>query len=534
MTDVDKYCRLCAELTEQLIYADEAAAINSKIAKKMLWINVDVSPSNKLPKTICYACFDQLERTWIFLHNVREAQGKLNEIFSSNVENENSSRNNSSDVGNPVDMDWDDFQEVKVLIKDENSTGKPSTITVLDTNKFIEGLENIKSERNSTYDVKDSAAETDGFISSDSDVPLFKTIKKKRLKKKEPKIRDGSSLCVEPVDISMLDITWDEEACRCGYCDAQCKNIELLRLHSLHIHNSCCVFKCIDCGKIISSYKSFVGHLRLHKQALNYCCEFCNKKFTMIQYIKKHRNNEHSGVYVTSCRKCGASFETIDQLQDHIESYNKSVKKISKKQCERVGEQELKCNHCRKEFKTRSNLQQHKLVHTNRSRDFSCHICGKMFFTKGTLSTHILTHEESKPYKCEFCPMAFKARGNLQSHISLHSGAKPFVCEQCGKSFRVKRHLKSHSIVHTDLMPYVCEYCNKTFRFKTRLNLHLRQHTGAKPYTCELCQRDFTNGSNYKKHMKRRHNVDTSSRRKYQSAAHESTEQNKDEKVIQT
>ncbi|CAG5056264.1 unnamed protein product [Parnassius apollo] len=517
MSGKENYCRLCAEPTSQLIYADEEVAINSKIAIKMLWINVDVSPSNNLPKAICYSCFDLLERTWIFLHNVREAQEKLNEIFSrSNETQECTLKNVSSEIGKPVDLSWDDFQESKALIKDEKSD-----ITLINTDKFIDDLENIKAETHSIDGIQDSLPETDGFITTDSDVPLL-TVRRKKIKKKTAsRLRLSNKTDIEPVDISTLDLTWEEQICRCGYCDAQCRNISLLRLHSLQIHNRCCVFKCVDCGKIISNFKSFVNHSRLHKQPLNYCCEFCNKKFSMVSYIKRHRNTEHCDVYLSSCRKCGASFDTPEQLRDHLDIYNKSFKKS----CSKVsGEQELRCDHCYKEFKTRSNLQQHKLVHTNRSRDFSCHVCGKMFYTKGTLGTHILTHEETKPYKCQFCPMAFKARGNLQSHISLHSGAKPFVCEQCGKSFRVKRHLKSHSIVHTDLMPYICEYCNKPFRFKTRLNLHLRQHTGAKPYTCTLCQRDFTNGSNYKKHMKRRHNVDTSSRMKYNNIVNENIE----------
>ncbi|KPJ10633.1 Zinc finger protein 99 [Papilio machaon] len=525
MTKVDKYCRLCAELTEDLIYADEEAAFNSKIAKKMLWINIDVSPSNKLPKSICYSCFDQLERTWIFLKNVREAQEKLNQLFSTNSEHKVKLGKQSSDVANPVDMNWDDFQDVKVDIKDED------IMTVITTNKFIEGLENLKTEQCPEND-QDFVIEDNGFSSStDSEQPSDVTVKKKRSKKKvsQHDKHEDKTLYIEPIDIADLDVTWEEEACRCAHCDAQCKNISLLRLHSQHIHNSCCIFKCVSCGKVVSNYKSFVKHLRLHKEKLNYCCEYCDQKFTMTKFIKRHKHVEHGSGNLTCCRKCGMIFDTVEQLHDHLEKYNKSIKKMFRKAIDNVEEQDLKCNHCHKEFKKRTHLNQHKLVHTDRSRDFSCHICGKMFFMKGTLSTHIMTHENVKPFKCEFCPMAFKAKGNLQSHITLHSGTKPFVCEQCGKSFRVKRHLKSHSIIHTDLMPYKCQYCDKTFRFKTRLNLHLRQHTGAKPYNCAQCQRDFTNGSNYKKHMKRRHNIDTSSIwKKYLSNGSAATEEGKD------
>ncbi|CAG9794148.1 unnamed protein product [Diatraea saccharalis] len=506
----DGYCRLCAEPTPhgQLLEADGDVGVNSKITTKMQWINVDIN-SDVLPTTICFSCFDLLERTWSFLHNVRTAQEKLNSIFSkaskpadnNEIKPENSSQ--ADNTGHPVNTDWEEFECPKLEVKDECEIENLQVLTV-DPNALMDIDYNIVK----TETASDIEFDNDGYNSSDSDLPLRLTVKKKKLKKKRHSIIEieelSDSLTVKP-------LTWDDYMCRCASCDAQCKNIASLRLHSIQIHSCCCAFKCSDCSKVIHSFRMFVNHVRMHNKLLRYCCEFCNKRFTRSTYMKKHCNLVHRDMYITMCGNCGTVFDTQEQMKEHLLAYAKGVKKRLIKR-ENI-ETDLKCQHCKKEFKSRSNLQQHKLVHTERSRDFSCHVCGKMFFTKGTLSTHMTTHEDAKPFKCEFCSMAFRARGNLQSHISLHSGAKPFVCEQCGKSFRVKRHLKSHSIVHTDFMPYVCEYCNKQFRFKTRLNLHLRQHTGAKPYTCIYCKRDFTNGSNFKKHMKRIHNIDTSKRK---------------------
>lgn len=537
MCDEDEaYCRLCAEptLKETLIAPDEDVGLNSKIATKLLWINIDISTSDILPKSICFSCFDALERTWSFLHNVRTAQTKLNEILLKKNEPKNSMSEikvDPKDEGKPVNVDWEDFEDMKQEVKPEILSEELEIVTV-DPNSILDiDLSAVKRERLSDGDVDHH--DSDGLNTTDSDIPLYMALKKKKIKKKKklkfntdldaPNITKESERCNQ--------LTWDDYMCRCAHCDAQCKNVMSLRLHSLQIHSRCCIFKCSDCGKVINNYKTFVNHVRSHKKLLRYCCEFCNKRFSMVSFLKKHRNTFHVNIYLTTCQNCGASFESEEQLHDHIILYTKAYRKRAVK-CEKI-EFELKCEHCQKEFKSRSNLQQHKLVHTERSRDFSCHVCGKMFFTKGTLSTHMMTHDDTKPFKCEFCPMAFRARGNLQSHISLHSGAKPFVCEQCGKSFRVKRHLKSHSIVHTDLMPYICEYCNKAFRFKTRLNLHLRQHTGAKPYKCVYCQRDFTNGSNFKKHMKRRHNIDTS-RKKYNAVENEPSIEGSDIETIQT
>ncbi|KAL0809524.1 hypothetical protein ABMA28_011061 [Loxostege sticticalis] len=500
----DGYCRLCAEPTPvaQLIAADEDVGLNSKISAKMQWINVDLS-SNILPTTICFSCFDLLERTWSFLHNVRTAQEKLNSIFCKKLESDSSDEVKNKileDSGKPVNTDWEEFKDAKQEVKDEIPIDNLQVITV-DPNTILDVDFNlVKTENESDLDVLDA------IDSTDSDLPLGLAVKKKKSKRKRRSVVE-----LEANGLDVRPLTWDDYMCRCANCDAQCKNIASLRLHSLQIHSCCCTFKCSDCNKVIANFRTFINHVRVHNKLLRYCCEFCNKQFTRSSHMKKHCNMMHRDAFLLMCGNCGSAFDSHELLKDHLLMYSKGIKKRKVKTEEL--ESDLKCSHCNKEFKSKSNLQQHKLVHTNRSRDFSCHVCGKMFFTKGTLSTHMATHEDTKPFKCEFCPMAFRARGNLQSHISLHSGAKPFVCEQCGKSFRVKRHLKSHSIVHTDLMPYVCQYCHKTFRFKTRLNLHLRQHTGAKPYNCIYCQREFTNGSNFKKHMKRRHNIDTSKKK---------------------
>ncbi|XP_041983282.1 zinc finger protein 23-like [Aricia agestis] len=521
MAEEETYCRLCAEPTpiNQLISPDEDVAINSKISTKLSWINIDISSKNSLPKTICFSCFDLLERTWSFLQNARDAQEKLSSIFIKKPSKDNSNRtrrshtsnSNTNIPGKPVDSDWEEFQELKVEVKVEKVDTDGNAPVCSRKLKKSSPL-SVKSEDDSDeFNPNNFVSDSDSHDSSDSDVPLEVTAKKKKSRKKtvnEELVMLEDIKSEIPLEILASNITWENQPCQCAKCDAQCENITILQLHSQQIHDQCCSFKCLECSYVIKTFKAFIRHMRTHNNALRHCCEYCNKLFILTSELRQHRSKLHSGALKMKCKKCGLKFDSVEDLKAHKLIYGSSGRRNNK--AKPLSELDLKCRDCDKVFKSKSNLQQHKQVHTARTRNFSCHVCGKMFFTKGTLGSHILTHNDAKPFKCDYCPLAFRARGNLMSHISLHSGTKPFVCEQCGKSFRVKRHLKSHSIVHTDLMPYTCEYCNKSFRFKTRLNLHLRQHTGAKPYKCVYCHRDFTNGSNYKKHMKRRHNIDTS------------------------
>lgn len=560
----DTYCRLCAEETPvtQLISPDEKEVFTPKLVAKLSFINIDISIPNDLPKTICYSCYDLLNRTWSFLNNVRTAQEKLQAIFVKKTEHDNiqsiveTSENQGNVPGKPVDKNWEDFQRPKIEIKIEESNDKiphlltyssgsatrsgslpptpqissdldpelsqiPDKVSVVKNSVLIpDGSDSglIKAENDT--DVEDLLIEStcnDFLSSSDSDSPLNNIAKKKKVGRKRKKVSKRDDNTNLPTDVPCYNITWDDQSCRCAKCDALCQSIMSLQLHSLQIHNQCCLFKCIDCEKIVSTYRSIVRHMRSHNNSLRHCCEYCNKVFLRTSQLNIHKVKYHKDIYKTKCTYCGTSFKTEDELKEHKSIFFNSSKRISKNVKVVTDEKQsnCKCDLCDKVFKNRQNLYQHRVLHTERSRNFACHVCGKMYYTKGSLSAHMRTHEEAKPYKCDHCPRAFHAKGNLISHLSLHSGLKPFICEQCGKSFRVKRHLISHSIVHTDLRPYVCEYCNKTFRFKTRLNLHVRQHTGVRPYKCVYCQRDFTNGSNHKKHMYRRHGIDTSSRNKY-------------------
>jgi uncharacterized Zn-finger protein len=49
---------------------------------------------------------------------------------------------------------------------------------------------------------------------------------------------------------------------------------------------------------------------------------------------------------------------------------------------------------------------------------------------------------------CEICGKAFRFRSNLAEHRSVHTAVKPFVCKFCGKSSRLKGNLTKHILKH--------------------------------------------------------------------------------------
>lgn len=225
---------------------------------------------------------------------------------------------------------------------------------------------------------------------------------------------------------------------------------------------------------------------------------------------------EHFKEISTQCRACGEILPNKEELQQHTDMYftQKRKRKPRRKPGTPITIEDLTCHICKNVYKNPNSLRDHIKRHkSDRKRNYTCDRCGKTFFNKGTLTSHIMTHDQIRPHTCRICNKSFLYPNMLRRHVEMHTGVKPFSCEVCGRCFRLQYQLNAHKIIHTDNMPYVCQYCSKAFRFKQILKNHERQHTGAKPYSCEACSMEFSNWSNYNKHMKRRHNLDTSKKK---------------------
>lgn len=75
-----------------------------------------------------------------------------------------------------------------------------------------------------------------------------------------------------------------------------------------------------------------------------------------------------------------------------------------------------------------------------------CEVCNKNFKEKSKLIRHMLVHTGEKPHRCVVCGKAFSVDYNLRTHMRIHTGEKPFKCEveTCGKTFAQSGNLKTH------------------------------------------------------------------------------------------
>ncbi|XP_055854480.1 zinc finger protein 3 homolog [Episyrphus balteatus] len=190
-----------------------------------------------------------------------------------------------------------------------------------------------------------------------------------------------------------------------------------------------------------------------------------------------------------SCKFCGEQFDYVKKMRQHDCGLNKKKKRYL-------------CAVCGKEFKKKSGLEVHSLLHKG-EKPHKCDICGSAYACKQNLIVHIRRHTGEKPFKCDYCDSRFASSTEKKSHMRTHTGDRPFVCELCGKGHSSSSQLTEHMHRHLDVRNHPCETCGKRFRNSYNLKMHAMTHEkGPRLFNCEKCSASFRTNSSLLQHAK--------------------------------
>ncbi|XP_028305504.1 zinc finger protein 423 isoform X6 [Gouania willdenowi] len=159
---------------------------------------------------------------------------------------------------------------------------------------------------------------------------------------------------------------------------------------------------------------------------LPYPCQFCDKSFSRLSYLKRHEQI-HS-----------------DKLP-------------------------FKCTFCSRLFKHKRSRDRHVKLHTG-DKKYSCQECEAAFSRSDHLKIHLKTHSSSKPFKCSVCKRGFSSTSSLQSHMQAHRKNREHLALRSGRDCG-KKGSGGDADLEQDL--YMCDYCEETFSQTDELEKHV-------------------------------------------------------------
>ncbi|EDS36250.1 zinc finger protein 197 [Culex quinquefasciatus] len=293
--------------------------------------------------------------------------------------------------------------------------------------------------------------------------------------------------------------------CPCRDCSETFPNPKALNKHRAQSHKK---HVCDVCGFRTTGKNSLLVHMERHKASGQYQCEFCQKSFNVEQDRFLHIKRMHEKqVTLWKCDTCGLEFKRKSTLEFHELVHQNVFAHL--------------CMQCGSKFKTTMALKRHIFkVHGEKTR--ACPHCDRKYHEKYALTDHIeSSHGIQMRFFCDVCVEWFDSQEKLAIHVVRHSSPKELECGTCLVVFSSQELLSDHlCISYRD--DYVC--CDEDFRFYkfynnhmfikhgTRTNVRVRMKPGQlfgamrirrkKVIKCPKCQANFASYAKKFEHMK--------------------------------
>ncbi|KAJ8731180.1 hypothetical protein PYW07_004344 [Mythimna separata] len=224
--------------------------------------------------------------------------------------------------------------------------------------------------------------------------------------------------------------------------------------------------------------------------AMDIVCTLCSIRYSTLSNFASHMFKMHSikSLPVFSCRVCATTFDTQNELENHISN--------------ELGEFEdlWLCQFCDKEFDDRENTRRHMTEHWEHAEYDNC------------FSPHI-------GFKCRYCPTLFwhetdRETHQVRAHFFNHKDAF-YKCETCNEIFSdkvwyVHHHLEKHSTPEKTLLYLLkCSLCCVVMPSIEEMRGHFNcEHPEARKVFCSLdaCQyKPLCHRKSFKLHVRTMH-----------------------------
>ncbi|PAA89566.1 hypothetical protein BOX15_Mlig025434g1 [Macrostomum lignano] len=222
---------------------------------------------------------------------------------------------------------------------------------------------------------------------------------------------------------------------QCGTCPGRFTKLHSLFYHQLHFHSAC---RCPVCECVFFDTQAAEKHVaEEHPGCEIYRCPRCVRRFSMLEGLRQHWNDEHSRS-AFKCPFCSRLFLQERFLTRHVRLMHP---------CQ-LARQPKRCPQCPQVLDTAEALRRHLTVAHNSdpmSGRLRCGVCGRYYKNERSLRQHQDSHRPlPQPFACSLCPYACNTRYLLRCHIRDKHTDFTYDCRLCGSRFMSRYLLRRH------------------------------------------------------------------------------------------
>ena len=216
----------------------------------------------------------------------------------------------------------------------------------------------------------------------------------------------------------------------------------------------------------------------LEKEQHDFPCNQCEKTFSRLSFMLKHKRYEHSGEKI-KCSQCDYATRKDYHMKNHMIKH--STETALQESCLKM----YKCIHCENKCETKQGLKKH-IENIHIGVKFQCSQCEYLGYE---IRRHMLIHSDGK-HVCDICGHKSREPKDLRYHmLSQHSGksrrklrakAKEIcnvlkqesLCTLCEFKCKDRNYLKQHVLTVHEGKRYACDQCDYSAKYPANLTKH--------------------------------------------------------------
>lgn len=455
VVDFNSICRFCLEPKGILSNIFDGSNYDTPLVDQISFItDLSVRADDDLPTKVCHRCRYKIEQCFEFRNMMLQSQKTLQ-------------GNSSLDLARTY-HDWDRNGEGQYCqIKEE---------------KQADGADNMKEKSecelpkieysgencdDNNYDTKIYGKNIEFLLQNIEEAEMVKTIDEKKNQSRKS-LRKGRSKKRDENDYPSMFTAYKKN--QCLLCLEKYNDKE-----SLHRH----VDRHVE-GTMLEPYYL----LKDRNINCKYCGKFFNYRYNFLAHQREHLNIKP---FICQYQGCNAAFSSNNSLRQHLPIH---------------ADRNFICSTCGLGFKRKSDLRGHEIIHEDAGLLFHCNLCGLICKNRLTHAAHVKKHQTSPKYKCDHCPKEYFSRSELSRHVHIHSTVKKFGCNMCSCAYYSQSALNRHKKHHWKQRTHRCFICSELCQSWGQFTDHMKQHRPEEfPYKCPNCQKGYFIKTSLNRHM---------------------------------